>query len=284
MIFLNVLYYLSTCIRKAKSLIGDFLNIITSSQNNLVKKLKALATSKGRKRFGEFIVEGNKFVLDISKEWEVTGTIFSESYAENASEEIRGANNPIILKDRIFDAVSNTVNPAGVIAIVKIKDFKFLDILSCPKKFIIIACNLQDPGNLGTLIRTAAAADVSGILVSKDSVDIWSPKVVRATAGAIFNIPIVVDDIELAAVKVKESKIKLIATDLSARESPYQTDLTKPLALMVGNESKGLSSELLALADYKVKLPMALEVESLNASVASGILMYEVLRQRMWNN
>ena len=257
------------------------MNIITSTQNNLVKKLKALATSKGRKRYGEFIVEGNKFVLNIPKEWEVANTIFSESYFKSMEGRIGQITDAVILKDNIFNGISDTVTPAGVLAVVKMKEFTLSDILSCPKKFIIIACNLQDPGNMGTLIRTANAAGASGILISEDSVDIWSPKVVRATAGSIFNIPLVIGDIEPISVKLKEKGISLTASDLSAGKSPYQSDLTKPLALMIGNESKGLNAEMLALSDVKIKLPMALGVDSLNASVASGILMYEVLRQRM---
>jgi len=256
------------------------MNIITSSQNNLAKKIKALSTTKGRRNFGEFIVEGNKFVLTIPSDWEITNTIFSESYAKSNPGQAAHAVNPVIFKDSIFSAISDAVTPAGIMAVVKIKEFSIADILSCPKRFVILACNLQDPGNMGTLIRTAAATGASGVIVSKDSADIWSPKVVRSTAGALFNIPVVTENIEVAAAELKKSEICLIATDLSASVSPYQADFTKPLALMIGNESNGLSSEHLAFADLKVKLPMAPQVESLNASVASGVLMYEVLRQR----
>lgn len=261
-----------------------FLNIITSSQNYLVKKLKTLATNKGRKRFGEFIVEGNKFALNIPKEWESVNTVFSESYAISNEAQIKKTGNPVILKDHIFSSVSGTVTPAGVLAVVKIRGFEFSDILSCPKKFIIIACNLQDPGNMGTLIRTANAAGASGVLVSNDSVDIWSPKVVRATTGSIFNIPIVIGDIKSMMIGLKDRGISLIAADLNAKKTPYQADLRKPLALIIGNESQGLSADMVALSDTTLKLPMALGVESLNASVASGILMYEVLRQRIGAN
>jgi len=255
-------------------------NIITSPQNNLVKKFKSLQASKGRKRFGEFIVEGNKFVLDIPESWEVLNTIFSESYAEKNSEAVYHAAFPIILKDSIFNALSDAVTPAGIMAVVKMKEYVLSDMLSCPKKFIILVCNLQDPGNMGTIIRTANATGASGVIVSPDSADIWSSKVVRGTAGSIFNLPIVVKDIEFAAAELKARGIELIATDVKASISPYQADFTKPLALMIGNESKGLSAEMLALSDVKVRLPMSAQVESLNASVASGVLMYEVLRQR----
>jgi len=259
---------------------GDTLDIITSSQNSLVKKIKALSTGKGRKRFCEFIAEGNKFVLNIPKDWEITNTIFSESYALNNNAVLSSAVNPVIFSDRIFNSISDAVTPAGVLAVIKIKEFSISDILSCSKKFIILACNLQDPGNMGTLIRTANAVEASGVIVSPECADIWSPKVVRATAGSVFNIPIAVMDIELAAKELKANGISLVATDLSASLSPYQADFTKPLALMIGNESNGLSAEMLALSDVKVKLPMSEQVESLNASVASGVLMYEVLRQR----
>ena len=265
---------------KATNIEGDFLDIISSPQNSLVKKLKLLSTSKGRKLYGEFIVEGNKFALNIPKGWKVEHLIFSQSFAESLSD-MSDYDKPIILKDSIFSSVSNTVTPSGVISVVKIRNFEIRHILESSNKFVIIACSLQDPGNLGTLIRTANAAGAAGVIVSKDSADIWSPKVVRSTAGSLFNIPIVVESIDIAAAKLKEEGLKLIATDLSAEKSPYQVDLKQPLALMIGNESKGLSSDLITLADIRVKLPMNSDVESLNASVASGILMYEVLRQRM---
>jgi len=257
------------------------LNIITSPHNNLVKKLKSLSTGKGRKRFGEFIAEGNKFVLNIPKGWEVAQMVFSESYARKANSEIIYTAGSIILSDHIFSAVSDTVTPSGVIAVVKINEFSVEHILSCPKKFIVLACNLQDPGNMGTLIRTANAAGASGVIVSKDSVDIWSPKVVRATAGSLFNIPITTADIEAVVKILKNNGYTLIAADLSADKTPYQVNLKRPLALMIGNEANGLCNEIIAFSDIKVKLPMFGDVESLNASIASGILMYEVLRQRM---
>jgi len=256
------------------------INTIESPNNHLVKKAKSLHSTKGRKETGEFLVEGNKFVLNIPKNWQVVNTIFSQSYAEKNQDQMQNAINPVIFKENLFNACSDTVTPSGVMAIVKIKNHTLKDILACPKKFIIIACNLQDPGNMGTLIRTANAASASGIIVSPDSVDIWNPKVVRSAAGSIFNLPIAISNIALAATELKSAGIELIATDLSANISPYQADFKKPLALMIGNESRGLCAEQLALSDTKVKLPMSADVESLNASVASGVLMYEVLRQR----
>ena len=256
------------------------INIIESPSNHLVKKAKSLHSSKGRRRAGEFLVEGNKFVLNIPKNWEIVNTIFSQSYAEKNTEEIYSAINPIIFKENLFNACADTVTPSGVMAIVKIKDYTLKDILACPKKFILIACNLQDPGNMGTLIRTANATSASGVIVSPDSVDIWSPKVVRSAAGSLFNLPVAICDIQLAAKELKAANIQLIATDLSATITPYEADFKRSLALMIGNESQGLSQDMLALADIKVKLPMSAQVESLNASVASGVLMYEVLRQR----
>jgi len=256
------------------------VNTIESSKNSLVKKINTLTTSKGRKSSGEFLVEGNKFVLNIPKDWEVTNTVFSESYAKNNLDEVYKSINPIIFKDSIFNAASDTITPAGVMAVVKIREFSLRDILSCPKKFILIACNLQDPGNMGTIIRTANAAGASGIIVSRDSADIFSPKVVRSAAGSLFNLPIAIMDIGVAIKELKTNGVSLVATDLEVDMSPYQADFTKPLALMIGNESKGLSDDMLEVADIKVRLPMSAQVESLNASVASGILMYEVVRQR----
>jgi len=257
------------------------MDIISSSQNNMVKKLKLLSSKKGRKRFGEFIVEGAKFVACIPKSREITGVFVSESFYNSHEYDEFSEKDAVVLKDNIFSLVCDTITPQGILAVVKTKEIS-LDELFCDENaFIVIACNLQDPGNLGTLIRTADAAGASGVIVSMDSADIYSPKVVRSTAGSLFNIPVVLSDIESEIGLLKQHKINIIATDLSAEISPYEADLRAPLAILIGNEANGLSKELLGQADLRVKLPMIGKAESLNASVASGVLMYEVLRQRM---
>ena len=259
---------------------GDFVDIISSAQNNLVKKLKLLSTRKGRKRFGEFIVEGAKFVSCISGDWEIQGIFVSETFYNSPEYSIFSTGNPVVMKDSVFSQICDTVTPQGILAVVKTKEFLPEELCSGENPFILIACNLQDPGNLGTLIRTADAAGASGVMVSKDSADIFSPKVVRSTAGSLFNIPVATCDVEYAIGELKQKNINIIATDLSAESAPYEIDLTNPLAILIGNEANGISQELLKLADFKTKLPMIGKAESLNASVASGVLMYEVLRQR----
>ena len=257
------------------------MDIISSSQNNLVKKLKLLSTKKGRKRFCEFIVEGAKFVSCVPDNWEVTGIFVSESFYNSDEYDEFSSSKNIVLKDNVFDGVCDTITPQGILAVVKTNEFALEELFNDKKAFIVVACNLQDPGNLGTLIRTADAAGASGVIISRDSADIFSSKVVRSTAGSLFNIPIVICNVEEAVDALKKRDINVIATDLSAKNSPYETDLNNPLAILIGNEANGISKELLKLADLRVKLPMIGGAESLNASVASGILMYEVLRQRM---
>ena len=174
-------------------------------------------------------------------------------------------------------------------AVCEKRIFNFSDLLkedllqgSSKKPFLLIGELLSDPGNIGTLIRTAAAACASGVILSEGSGDIYNPKVIRASAGAVLRIP-VVEGVNLNEVipALKGQGIKILAAHLQGAVLPYDLDLKQALAVLIGNEARGLSEKVSDLADVRVKLPMATGVESLNASVAGGILFYEVVRQRL---
>jgi TrmH family RNA methyltransferase len=149
------------------------------------------------------------------------------------------------------------------------------------KPLIIILENIQDPGNLGTIIRTADAVGANGIIISKGSVDVYNPKVVRATMGSIFRVPIIsesnlVEDINT----LRDNNIEVLASHLQGSSNIYDCDLTKGVAILIGNEGNGLSEGITGLANRNIKIPMIGKSESLNAGVAASIMVYEVLRQR----
>jgi TrmH family RNA methyltransferase len=251
--------------------------------------LKQLKTKKGRDETGLFIVEGSTFVAEIPADWPVVRYIFSEGYAAKHGAEVTLYKNraPVqILRDALFESYAPALTPQGIVAVCKQKKYKINDFppagsVDEGNPFLILGENLQDPGNIGTLIRTAAAAGARGMLLTAGSADVYSPKVQRAAAGAALRLP-VVTDVSLAATCARfEHKLPLYAAHPRGDVLPYDLDMKKGFVLLIGSEAHGLSDEALAMADALVRLPMADESESLNASVAGSILLYEAVRQRL---
>ncbi|MCL2605570.1 MAG: RNA methyltransferase [Defluviitaleaceae bacterium] len=257
--------------------------------------LKQLKTKKDRDEAGLFIVEGEKCVAEIPDDWEVVRYIASQSYiaghsaAKNdgaaliAALGLRPA--PLeTLRDALFESYAPAQTPQGIVAICKQRKFTLDDLFTAKTKaqpiFILGEC-LQDPGNVGTLIRTAAAAGASGIVLTPGSADIYNPKVLRAAAGAVLRLPIVTDaNLDATCALLGHKLIPLYAAHPRGDVLPYALDMKKSFCLLIGNEARGLSDEALATAGALVRLPMANAVESLNASVAGGVLLYEAVRQR----
>ena len=244
----------------------------------MIKKASKLKEKKYRDEYGLFIVEGEKFVDEITN-FEVEAYLLSESFVNKRKYEEKGK--IFIVKDDAFKKLSDTVNPQGVLAVCKKKEYTVSNLFEKENPFIVIGERIADPGNLGTIIRTADAAGADGVVLSKNSVDIYNPKVIRSTAGSIFHIPIIVD-VELPdfVATLREQNVDVFGAHLSGRFFPYDLNLRKSVALIVGNESEGLSEKIVGVVNKLVKIPMSGKAESLNASVACGILMYEVVRQR----
>jgi TrmH family RNA methyltransferase len=182
------------------------------------------------------------------------------------------------LSDNLFRSISGTENPQGIALVCKtpIK----LEPTQKPSAngLYLLLEEIQDPGNMGTIVRTGEAAGISGIIMSKDSADIYNPKVIRSTMGSIFRVPFsIVDDLAAAVDTLKDNGITTYAAHLKG-ELYNSGSLTKDCALLIGNEARGLSEEISAKADKLIKIPMHGKVESLNAAVATAILMYEAAR------
>ena len=187
---------------------------------------------------------------------------------------------PIVeLDKKLFDGIADTEHTQGVIAVEHKTQYNwksFLNLLAENTKNIVILDCLQDPGNMGTIIRTAEAAGYGGVLLMSGCTDVYAPKVVRAAAGSLFRIPILQEnDIAEAVRKLHDINRNIVVSSLDAEQYYQQTDLSENTALVIGNEGRGVQQDFLNAADIKVKIPMAGSIESLNAAVAAGILMYQ---------
>lgn len=256
--------------------------MITSTSNPKVKELVQLQKkAKIRNQAGVFIAEGSRMVLETPVE-RIKQLYISESYFEKGGQKLDEEGYDFeILSDNVFSYVSDTKTPQGILAIVKRKEYKLEDIINVKNPHIMVLDNLQDPGNLGTIFRTAEAAGVTGIVLSRDCVDIYNPKVIRSTMGAIYRMPFVyVDDLIDALLKMKEKGIKTYAAHLKGKNSYDRENYKDACAFLIGNEGNGLREEISDKADIWIRIPMEGEAESLNAAVAAAVLMFEAARQR----
>lgn len=256
--------------------------MITSNSNPHVKQVVLWQTkAKERKTDGIFIVEGRKMLLEAPREW-IREVYVSESYlkqekplpAEISYEEV---------SDSVFEKMSDTKTPQGVLAVIQRPDYSLDDIISNKKgtPLLVMLENLQDPGNLGTIIRTSEGAGVTGVILSKDCVDLFNPKVVRSTMGSIYRVPFLyVEDFREALKEVKRSGIHTYAAHLSGKKYYDEFDFSEATAFLIGNEGNGLTKETADLAESYLRIPMEGKLESLNAAVATSLLIYESHRQR----
>ena len=277
--------------------------MITSTSNAQIKELAKLQKkSRYRDEMRIFLVEGSRMVEEIPKE-RIERLYISESFERKNPAYIRELGMPAeVLSDPVFSYVSDTKNPQGILAVVKRLEYTMEDVLGksalkCEEKsgekeknpenhqirvpHVIVLDNLQDPGNLGTIFRTAEAAGATGILLSSDSVDVYNPKVIRSTMGSVYRMPFVyVEHLPETLEVLAEAGIHSYAAHLKGKNSYDQEDYTRGTAFLIGNEGNGLRDEVADVAECYIKIPMCGEVESLNAAVASSVLMFEAARQR----
>ncbi len=259
--------------------------LITSKDNDTIKFLKKLKDKKYRDQENAYIIEGAKLIKEaIQENIKIKMVILCDGCsAENAIDsdlkyEI-AKYECICVSEKIFLGLTNVVNPQGILAVVE-KNNNTNEIDYNDNLFLILD-DLQDPGNMGTILRTADSINLKQIIVSKGSADVYNPKVVRSTMGAIFRIKVIEsDDLSKTIKEMKKHKIKVAATSLQTDKSIYDINYEKT-AIVIGNEANGVSDKVLETVDEKIKIPMAGKTESLNASVATAIVLYEAVRQKM---
>ncbi len=250
--------------------------VITSRDNKIYKKIKSLADKKQREKEGVFLIEGERGALDAIKNGLVPRyAVLCEGCGISID-----APEVYVFAKKLFAELADTQTPQGIIAAFEMPKASFEDINSAPDGFVIMCENLRDPGNLGTVIRTADAAGAAGVVLTKGCCDLFNPKTVRSTVASIGNIPIIRGaEPADAARRLKSAGFRLTAGALTDKSvGLYEADLSGKIAFVVGNEANGISPELLALADRVVKIPMRGGAESLNAAVAAAVMMYEKVR------
>lgn len=255
--------------------------MITSTSNPQVKNLQQLAKkARVRNEQGVFLVEGTKMFQEAPKD-KIQKVYISKSLYKEKGQAFLGVHQAEVLDDRVFTAVSDTKTPQGILCVLKQYHYKIEDILRRRDPHLLILENLQDPGNLGTIMRTAEGAGVDGIILSRDCVDMYNPKTIRSTMGSVYRMPFLyADSLGEILLILKKKGIRTYAAHLEGKNCYDQEDYRTGCAFLIGNEGNGLSEELSRKADVRVRIPMHGKLESLNAAVAASILMYEVSRQR----
>lgn len=260
--------------------------MITSTSNAKIKNIVSLMTkARHRSKQRTFVIEGIRMFMEAPADRIVEVYILENSLAYNdigvkyRLQKLRYE----VVTENVFRTITGTVTPQGILAVVKMQEHSLKEIVNSAEKqaLFMVLEDIQDPGNLGTIMRTAEATGVDAIIMSKGTVDIYNPKVIRSTMGTVFRVPFIyTDDLCDTISYMKRSGIKIVAAHLKGQKWYDEVNYCKSTAFLIGNEGNGLSDAVTRLADVFMKIPMEGQVESLNAAVASSVLMYEAYRQK----
>lgn len=258
--------------------------VIESKDNSLFKYTKKLKERKHRNKENKYIIEGFRLVQEAFKaNCSIEYLIVNENGKEKLDDYLKQYMDNIKIyemKNDLFNQLVSTENTQGIIAVANINN----SVKDAKGDFYLLCDKVQDPGNLGTIIRTAHAAGVSAIILTKGTVDIYNDKTIRSTMGSIFYTPIIYDNDLSFLNSLKENGFSLVATSLEESKNFFDEDLSGKVILSVGNEGNGISEEIFFLADKKVKIPMPGGAESLNVGVATSIILFEKVRQSLSKN
>ena len=272
--------------------------MISSTVNKQVKFVNALVKkAKTRREEDLFVAEGLRMCAEIPKD-RIRTLYVSESFQKHPEYKAlaKGVRQVELVTDEVFGALSDTKTPQGILALVKQYHYTLDEVVGIPgegaaqkhaalsgsaAKLLMVLETLQDPGNLGTILRAGEGAGVTGIIMDSSTADIYNPKVTRSTMGSVLRVPFVyVDDLKETLSELKRRGIRLFAAHLDGTQNYEQEDYTGNTGFLIGNEAKGLSEETARMADAYIRIPMMGKVESLNAAVAASVLMFEAARQR----
>lgn len=267
------------------------MQVISSKDNEIIKHIKKLKDKKYRDLNNEYIIEGIKLIQEainenalikqivICDDCEKTSSIPKELMYEIAKQEC------IYVTSKLFETLTDVTNPQGILAVVEknniISQIQESQKIDYSQDIIVALDNIQDPGNLGTILRTVDSVGLNQILVSKGTADCYNPKVVRSSMGAIFRVKIIeCENLKYTLEEMQKNDFEIVVTSLQTKNSIYDVKYNKKV-IVIGNEANGVEKEIQQIADKKVKIPMLGRTESLNASVATGIMLYEYVRQKL---
>ncbi|SES08238.1 RNA methyltransferase, TrmH family [Gracilibacillus ureilyticus] len=243
--------------------------MITSVKNEKVKEWRKLKQKKERDIKGEFLIEGYHLIEEAHKsDWEIAEIIYED---EKVDVRELSSYDPVAVSDNVMAAITDTRTPQGIAAVVKKKQFSRL-----PVKKALLIDNVQDPGNVGTMIRTADAAGFDTVMLGKGTVDLYNEKVIRATQGSLFHLNILEADLETEMDRLMADGVTVWSTGLEKASPYHEMQVPEKVAIIVGNEGSGVSAELMEKAEQNVLIPIFGKAESLNVSIAAAILMYYV--------
>lgn len=256
--------------------------MITATGNKRIKRLVSLSEkAKERKKEQVFLVEGTK-MFEEADETYLREVYVSESYIKKNGicEKLKRTGYETV-SDEVFHKIADTKTPQGILCVMNQYQYTLEKLLEKENPVLVLLEDIQDPGNLGTILRTGEGAGIDGVIMTKDTVDIYNPKTIRATMGSIYRMPFLyVESIKDVIEKLQKAGISVYAAHLDGKEYYDSFDFKKGAAFLIGNEGNGLKKETADLADAYLKIPMEGKVESLNAAIATTLLMYEAYRQR----
>ena len=251
---------------------------IRSKDNKIWKRCEQLTMRKYRDRSGLYLIEGENLLDEAIRNHVRIETVLVREDCQKALPP-EAADKVFLLDARLFDKLAQTVTSQGILAVVAKAEVRKEDFIGLPGSNFIVLDRLQDPGNIGTILRTADAAGYRLAILMKGTADVYAPKVVRAATGSLFRMPVVsVASTEELVEFTRAAGKKLTATCLDAQRCYYDEDLTHDIALVIGNEGSGVAPALIESSELRIKIPMQGNIESLNAAVAAGVLMYEAMR------
>lgn len=261
-------------------------SMITSTANAKVKRLAGLQKKKRlREEEGIFLAEGLRMFREVPKD-RLCEVYVSEAFykkEKTALENVLEGTGirPEFLSDHVYEHVSDTKTPQGVLCVIKRREGRLDEMLGDRCPFLLVLDNLQDPGNVGTILRTAEGAGVTGVILGRDSADIYNPKTIRSTMGSVYRVPFCyAEDIPGVLDRINGAGIATFAAHLEGKLDYDEPDYRKPCAFLIGNEGNGLRDETAEKAEEYIRIPMFGQVESLNAAIAASVLMFEAARQR----
>lgn len=262
------------------------INNITSPTNALMKQVRGLHQRSAREKSGLFLIEGPRAVAEAyAKRVRVVDVVVSQTYLDEHSSIEQDTNFKVVsvIDDKLFREISTTATPAGILAIGAVPKYSIADCFAGDHApLVVIAHGIQDPGNLGTIFRTALASWATGVILTKGTVDAFNPKVVRSAMGALFAMPMISDmSLEAAVTLVKGEGLNVIACEPTATQAYFEVDLAKPTAIILANEGQGFTDAELAGLDNTVAIPMNQDSESLNVAVSAAIVLFEAVKQRI---